>query len=251
MRLCEPTREMIPELRQLWKAGFGDSDAFLDSFFSLAFAPERCRCVMDGDTLVTAMHWVDQHCDGARMAYLYAMSTDPAQRGRGGCRLLMTHTLHHLRSRGYTCAMLVAATPALLDTYGRMGFDRVLRVHRWEAEAAGAPATLTPLTPGEYFRRRRSFLPRHAPEPVASAWDFTKTQYAFYAGEGFLAAVQQEGSRLYAPEFLGDPGAAPGVLAALGQSRGTFQAPGTDFLFGLYAMLTEAPEPEFFALAYE
>ena len=32
----------IPALRRLWKQAFGDDDQLLDSFFSIAFSPDRC-----------------------------------------------------------------------------------------------------------------------------------------------------------------------------------------------------------------
>ena len=38
MRIDHPDLGQIPELRQLWKEAFGDSDAFLDAFFMVAFS---------------------------------------------------------------------------------------------------------------------------------------------------------------------------------------------------------------------
>ena len=49
MIIKSPETRHIPQLRQLWKEAFGDTDDFLDVFFSVAFAPERSRCViLDG-----------------------------------------------------------------------------------------------------------------------------------------------------------------------------------------------------------
>ena len=39
MIIKPPSKEEIPQLRTLWQEAFGDSDAFLDIFFSNAFAP--------------------------------------------------------------------------------------------------------------------------------------------------------------------------------------------------------------------
>jgi len=46
-----PASHHIPQLRQLWKTAFGDTDAFLDSFFRTAFSPVRCRCILEEDRI--------------------------------------------------------------------------------------------------------------------------------------------------------------------------------------------------------
>ena len=70
MTIDAPKTAQIPQLRQLWKEAFGDTDTFLDSFFSLAFAPERCRCITLGDTVPSALYWFDCTCRGEKWAYL-------------------------------------------------------------------------------------------------------------------------------------------------------------------------------------
>ena len=75
MTIDLPKPGQIPQLRQLWQEAFGDSDAFLDSFFSLSFAPERCRCVTEENHVTAALYWFDCSCHGGKMAYLYAVAT--------------------------------------------------------------------------------------------------------------------------------------------------------------------------------
>ena len=58
MIIKQPGVEEISQLRQLWKEAFGDTDSFLDIFFSAAFAPERCRCVL-ADGAVDAARFLD------------------------------------------------------------------------------------------------------------------------------------------------------------------------------------------------
>ena len=41
MIIENPVLQDVPALRALWKQAFSDTDSFLDSFFSLAFSPER------------------------------------------------------------------------------------------------------------------------------------------------------------------------------------------------------------------
>ena len=76
-----PQAEQLPALRQLWKQAFGDTDAFLDIFFSTAFSPERCRCVVTDGEVAAALYWFSCEADGQPLAYLYAVAT--AERFRG------------------------------------------------------------------------------------------------------------------------------------------------------------------------
>ena len=89
MTVTTPDCRHIPELRSLWKTAFGDEDAFLDAFFSTAYSPDRCRCIIEDDGIQAALYWFDASCAGHKFAYLYAVATDPAHRGKGLCRKLM------------------------------------------------------------------------------------------------------------------------------------------------------------------
>ena len=43
MSVTYANENLIPGLRELWKKAFGDTDEFLDLFFSTAYSPDRCR----------------------------------------------------------------------------------------------------------------------------------------------------------------------------------------------------------------
>ena len=59
MTIDLPAPDQIPQLRVLWQAAFGDTDAFLDIFFHRAFAPERSRCITQDGRVVAALYWFD------------------------------------------------------------------------------------------------------------------------------------------------------------------------------------------------
>ena len=69
MNINHPISEQIPQLRILWKEAFGDSDNFLDIFYSTAFSPERCLCATIGCELAAMAYWFD--CED--YAYIYAV----------------------------------------------------------------------------------------------------------------------------------------------------------------------------------
>ena len=79
----------ISPLKDLWRIAFGDPDGFIDDFFALAYCPRRCLCAYEADRLAGALYWFDCTCRGQKMAYLYAVATDPGFRGRGFCRALL------------------------------------------------------------------------------------------------------------------------------------------------------------------
>ena len=76
-------------LRRLWKQAFGDSDAFLDSFFSVGYSCDRCRQLSLDSQLAAALYWFDCSFSGKPVAYVYAVATDAAFQGQGLCRALM------------------------------------------------------------------------------------------------------------------------------------------------------------------
>ena len=112
-----PNEHLIPGLRELWKKAFGDTDEFLDLFFSTAYTPDRCRCIPEGNTVQSVLYWFDCELAGQKMAYIYAVATDPACRGRGLCRTLMEDVMDVLRSRGYAAALLLPQEEWLIRMY--------------------------------------------------------------------------------------------------------------------------------------
>ena len=122
MNIDYPTRARIPALRSLWTQAFGDDDAFLDLFFSTAYGETRCRCITLQGQIAAALYWFDCAAEGETFAYLYAVATDPAFRGKGLCRALMEDTHHLLKDQGYAGTVLVPGEPGLFDMYEKMSY---------------------------------------------------------------------------------------------------------------------------------
>ena len=101
-----PTERDIPSQRELWKEAFGDTDAFLDSFFRTAYSFDRSLVAKEGDRLIASLYWFDCEWSGKPCAYVYAVATDAAYRGRGVCSRLMSHMHDVLRSEGFSKAAL-------------------------------------------------------------------------------------------------------------------------------------------------
>ena len=87
-------------LRSLWKVVFGDTDAFLDHFFSIAYSPERCSYYEQDGEAICALYWFDCAYEGGKLAYIYAVATHPEHRGKGICRRLMEGAHEAIRGQG-------------------------------------------------------------------------------------------------------------------------------------------------------
>lgn len=252
MTIDTPRKSQIPALRALWQEAFGDSEAFLDCFFQVAFSPDRCRCLVIDDTPVAALYWFDCTCSRRRVAYLYAVATAKAYRGKGLCHALMADTHRHLAMLGYAGTMLVPGDPTLFTLYKKMGYAVCSHVTEFARCAASVPARVREIGIDDYAASRRRFLPRGGVLQERESLAFLQAQASLYAGEGFLLAARREGATLRGLELLGDASVAPGILAALGCREGHFRAPGSDKPFAMYRPLDAAAmPPAYFGLAFD
>lgn len=252
MNIDHPGAEQVSGLRKLWKGAFGDDDAFLDLFFGTAFAPMRCRCVTEDGQVLAALYWFDVSCRGRKLAYIYAVATDAACRNRGLCRRLMEDTALVLRNRGYAGALLVPQEEGLIRMYGGMGYEPCTRVSEFRCAAQAPAAAIRKIDSAAYGRGRADLLPGGGVLQEGENLAFLATQADFYAGPGFVAAVTAQGEQLHCMELLGDPAAAPGILAALGCGNGFFRCPGDGRPFAmLRPLVPDCPMPTYFGLAFD
>lgn len=252
MKIVNPGSRHIPALRQLWKDAFGDDDAFLDLFFAKGFSPDRCRCVIMEEKVPAALYWFDISCSGRKMAYLYAVATDPGFRGRGLCRALMADTHYHLAELGHCAALLVPQSEGLRTMYRKMGYREGPCIHEFTVMAAKQPMAAPHLTIAEYAALRPKLLPENAALQEGASLDFLSGQAQFYGVPDWLAAVSRDGESLHCLEFLGDPSITPGLVAALGCAKGHFRTPGNTKSFAQFLPLEPgAPIPSHFGFPFD
>ena len=199
------------KLRSLWKTVFGDSDAFLDAFFSIAYSSDRCRYLTEGESVVSALYWFDCEYEGGKLAYIYAVATDPNHRGKGLASRLMQQTHAHLKELGYAGAVLKPAK-GLFPFYERLGYQTSGYIHRFTAQA-GEALPVKELSAVEFGQLRRNYLPANAVSQEGLTLDFLHSFAHFYAfDDALVCATPQEGVIF---EYLGNPNSAPGILGAL------------------------------------
>ena len=223
MHIDKPTPGDIPDLRRIWQEAFGDSDAFLDGFFETGFHPERCRCLRLGQRVAAALYWFDCRLGQKRLAYIYAVATEKASRGRGLCRSLTQDTHRHLQSLGYHGWLLVPANEKLFSMYEAMGYRPFCPMQWVEVEATKA-TSLRQLTAAEYEERRAQLLPEKGIEQ--EGMDYLAGFSRFYAGEGSLLCVSHGEDGIWVQEHLGDREELGGAIAALGAEKAQVHLPG-------------------------
>ena len=251
MNIDYPTQQQLPALRTLWQEAFGDDDGFLDEFYTVAFAPDRCRCVSVEGEPVAALYWFDCQVNGMPVAYLYAVATAAAHRGKGFCRGLMENTHAHLAYLGYAGAVLVPGTKDLFDLYASLGYKTCGWISEFSCAAAEHPASLRAVDAVEFAALRRRYLPAGAVVQEGANLDFLQTMARFYAGDDFLLTVSAGDGKFFAPELLGNVLAAPSILTAFGKKEGLFRAPGTQKPFAMYRTLGNGSVPTYFGLAFD
>lgn len=251
MIIDAPKLSQIPLCRALWKTVFGDSDAFLDRFFSTAFSADRARCITENGDVVAALYWFDCTYGGERVAYIYAVATSPAHRGRGLCTRLMTDTHAHLKRSGYRGVLLSPADDGLFRFYRRFGYETTCYIRKFSVKANGAPLLLRRVDADEYARLRRALLPEGGVLQEGECVAFLAAEAELYTGDGVLLAARRAGDRLFGIELLGDTDKAPRVLAALGVPEGDFRTVGEETPFAMYLPFDGAPPPTYLGHAFD
>ena len=250
MKIEHPSLTHIPALKALWQEAFGDSEAFIDTFFQTGFAPEHCLCVTEGTDLAAAAYWFDCIYDAGKAAYIYAVATAKAYRGRGCCRALMDAIGQCLAEQGYVCAILVPGDDSLAGMYAAMGYRFFGGMTQLQASAGEEALALTEVSVSQYALLRRQMLPQGSVVQEGKNLDFLRKHYRFYHGAEVLLVASVTEQSLFAPEFLGDPALLGNILTALQLPKGAFRMPGQEH-FAMCRMLQSVSPPKYFAFAFD
>lgn len=252
MKTETPSPLLIPQLRALWKEAFGDTDAFLDLFFSFGYDPDRCRCIRSQEAVGAALYWLDLYLEDQKLAYIYAVATAADCQGQGLCRQLMAETADILREKGYHGALLVPQNEGLRAMYGRMGYRDTAPIDEFFCAAADRPIPMEEITAEQYAFQRSAYLPEDSVQPGTEAFLFLSQLARFYAGDFFLAAVSRETEHLRLLEYLGSREQLPGLIAALGATEATVRSPGTGIPFAMYLPLKQdSKAPVYYPFAFD
>lgn len=240
------------ELRALWMLAFGDSEQAVDSFFTTAYAPDRCRYLEEDGHIAASLYWLDAECCGRKVAYIYGVATHPDHRGKGLCRKLMALTHEVLHQQGYAGALLMPAEPGLRKMYASFGYRECSGIREFTCTAGEESVLFHPVSLSAYAALRREFLPRGGLLQEGENLRYLTTYAQLYAGEDFLLTAVHETDRLFGMELLGNADRAAGILRAMGYAEGTFRTPGEEIPFSMYYPLEpDALMPTYLGLAFD
>ncbi len=253
MNFNNPSTEQIPLLRTLWKEAFGDTDEFLDLFFTTAFSPDRSVCIEENNEILSALYIFDCLFEKKKIAYIYAVATKKSARGRGLCRELMNYTHNFLKGKGYMGAILVPGSKNLFEMYEKMGYKTCSFTEEFDVSAESIPIEIQEISKEEFAKFRKNFLPEKAVIQENENLDFLESYAKFYKGEDFFLACYKAKDILIATEFLGNKEKLSLVVHALGFERGTFRTAGSARPFGMYFDFSgnTHPIPQYFGLAFD
>lgn len=244
MNIDHPTPAQIPQLRKLWKEAFGDSDSFLDKFFSKAFSQKRSLCATVGCEIAAMAYWF---CCG-EYAYIYAVATSASHRGKGICHRLMEKLHGILMQEGYAGCIVVPGEESLRDFYRGMGYENFGGIHEFECQA-GTPLPLRKVSKEEFAVLRRNYLPEGGVLQEGENLDFLSSWASYYEGSKALVTAIWEDEKLMIMELLGDESAAPGIVAALGEASANIRSPG-DTPFAMHRPLNKMQAPKYFGFCF-
>lgn len=238
-----------PGLYALWQEAFGDAEVDIDRFFSTAYAPQRCLCVKIDREIAAVAYWLDCSYCGGKLAYIYAVATAKAHRGRGLCHQLLEqiHTL--LKEQGYAGAILVPGDAGLSRLYGGMGYQFCSGMDTLQCQAQ-APVPLRAISAEEYAQLRRTYLPEGGVVQEDENLHYLGMLARFYAGADFLLAAAVMSSTLVGLELLGNCEKIGGITAALGCDTGSFRTPGKNN-FAMWYPLGDFPAPCYLGFAFD
>lgn len=241
----------LAQMKDLWQEAFGDEEPFIQRFFSRAYAPERCRIALCQGELAGMLFWFDCTSGDQKVAYVYGVATRRQFQGRGIATDLLQDAQEHLRQRGYSAVLLVAASESLIRFYEARGYRMVSRVDQGQTCALGC-AFAQRIGAEEYMDLRRAYLPAGGLEQTGENTRFLDALADCYRAEDFLAAVsRQEPERCL--EFLGNRERIAGFAGLLGQERLQWRGPGEGhpFAMGLRLDQNAWTEPVYLGFAFD
>jgi predicted acetyltransferase len=162
--------------KELWKACFGDQDAFIDFYYANRFKPDQTLVLLQGNVIAAMLtmipvKMVDEKGKRMELAMLYAIATHPDFQKQGLATELMNSSSEFLRAAGREFSVLVPAGPQLFDFYRKQDYCEAFSIREALLSLEEITKRTTPTkdyissipsivstSPEEYNRRRNQQL---------------------------------------------------------------------------------------------
>lgn len=221
-------------LRAIWRAGFGDTDEYIDAFFAQFLRPDSVVIAEADGKPVSAMYLLDGPTlwpfrkNHLTSAYAYALATLPDYRGRGIGGAVYRAVCEFGFERGFDAVCVLPAEDGLYPFYEAGGGARVIssvrQVEYTADELKAAPRTMCARISVEEYSNIRELLlatEAHGAMPE-SFYRWQDEQFERFGGGWFVlgggcATVERDGDVCRVRELIlpeGDELAAAASLAA-------------------------------------
>lgn len=161
----------VTQQKEIWKLCFGDSDEYVDFFYSYLYKEEDTMLLLENGKICGMLTLLPIKIHNGQeilnSVMLYAIATHPQYQNRGFATGLMDYTYQYIREKNIFCAVLVPANQQLFDFYYQKGYqdgfyitESVLTKRRIENLTTDVtyPYFIAPIISEEYNRRRNEFL---------------------------------------------------------------------------------------------
>lgn len=163
IRVTRADASMKDAVTALWKATFGDSTEWIESFLSAASLERTCFAALSGKNLagmlfsLPAVLTVNGEAKESR--YIYAVATDPEFRNQGVMTALERFACEEAAKEGAFYAALVPAAFPLFSMYQKLGYRTAFHEYTARAPMQLDPqAKLSHCSPEFFFAERRRLL---------------------------------------------------------------------------------------------
>ncbi|AGA69068.1 acetyltransferase [Desulfitobacterium dichloroeliminans LMG P-21439] len=241
MRLAHS--EDIVRLKEIWQRCFGDTDSFIDFYYTYRFKAEQTAVYLQDNSIAAMLtmipiQWVDDLPEAIRIdgAMLYAIATHPDFQHQGIATELMDWAKNYLRDQQVELCVLVPAEAHLYKFYARQGYqegfivqETVLSCEEMRAMAdSGLSCSVRRSTPQGYNEIRNQLLRgslyiAYGEEEIAYQKRVSQLsgediyEFNLNGAQGCAAVERMEKERVLVKELLLPEKLIPGGLAALAQ----------------------------------
>jgi len=197
------TNADIPQLKNIWKTCFGDSDSYIDLFFAHLFVPEQTIVACDKSLPIGVVYTLRAELDNKEFRYGYAIGVLPEYRGKNVCKAMLDTIRQQAEKEGFLFG-LHPANKKLFSFYKKIGLTEMFQLKIVDAShyTNKQPLILEDVSAEEYFTlRKQSFK-------LLVSWDKNMISYMIketHATGGFVHKIQLDtNSRILLGKVLGD-----------------------------------------------
>lgn len=126
MKILHPNNNDIFFLKEMWKNIFGDTESYVDLFFSEVQTAESTLVVKLQNKVIAMVFYPEYSCNiggkETKCGYICGAATLPEYRGQGVMGKLLNAALEDMKSRNYGACVLIPAGESLFNYYKKFGF---------------------------------------------------------------------------------------------------------------------------------